>query len=125
MLVSDYALKKIFFNDLVLFWRLEAYFAASKTVSFVRHQPVKGDDGVVARQIGGDVVRVGYANVGRGAGRDIRDDVIVDHTVIRIELELDLDVRVKLLESGDGVLIYLLLNAVVIVFRPENDLILL
>ena len=71
------------------------------------------------------MVGIGDADVRRSTGRNIRDYVIINSSVIGVEAESYLDIRIKRLEIRDGLLIDRNLRQIGIVFRPEGDLILL
>ena len=67
------------------------------------------------------MVRVGDAHIRRRVGRNVRDDILVNGSVIRVGLQRHVDVRIKLFEFRDGLLINVDLRDVRIIFRPEGD----
>ena len=56
----------------------------------------------VAGEVGGDVVRVGDAHVGGGAGGDVGDDVVVDVAVVGVQPQVHGDVGVQRLKVLNG-----------------------
>src|SRR5699024_6367561 len=74
-------------------------------------------------QVGGDVVGVGDADVGGGAGGDVGDDVVVDIAVVGVQAQRHRDVGVQRLKVRNGLLVNFGLADVGIVFGPEGDLI--
>ena len=108
-------------HHFVLRGTLELQLAAPEAVALVGEQVVQRHDHVVSRQIGGDVVGIGDAHVGRGVGGDVGDDVVVDGAVVRVGLQLHLDVGIQRLEVPDRLLVNLLLGVVAVVLGPEGE----
>ena len=69
------------------------------------------------------MVRVGDADIRRRVRGDVGDDVVINFSVIRIQLQIHRDVWVKGLKIGNCLLIDIGLGLVRIVFRPEGNLI--
>src|SRR5699024_9622754 len=99
------------------------YLAAPQTVLVVRHQVVQRHHHVVAGHVGGDVVGVGDADVGGGAGGNVGDDIVVDVAVVGVEAQGHRDVGIEGLEILNGLLVDVGLVLVGVVFGPEGDLV--
>ena len=97
---------------------------AAQTVFRVVKQPVQRNNRVHAGEVGGDMVGIGDAHIGGGVGGNVGDHVVVNAAVIGIKPQIDLDIGVKCLKIGDGLLINGHLGQVGVVFCPEGDLVL-
>ena len=71
------------------------------------------------------MIRVGDADIRRRLRRNIRNNVVVNFTVIRVELQIDRNIRVECLKIRDRFFVNIRLTDVRVVFCPERDLILL
>ena len=71
------------------------------------------------------MVRIRDTDVRRCLGGDVGNDVVVDFAVIRIQAQVDLNVRVQRFKPFDGVLVNGNLGHVGVVLRPERDFVLL
>ena len=69
------------------------------------------------------MIGIGDADVGRGAGGNVGDNVVIDLAVVGVQAQLDPDVGIERLEIADGLLIDLGLGFVGVVLGPEADLI--
>ena len=69
------------------------------------------------------MVGVGDTHVGGGAGGDVGDDVVINFAVVGVQAQLHVDVGVKLLKVGNGLLVDVGLALIGVVFGPEGDLI--
>ena len=112
-------------HDLVLGGRIEKHLASAQPVLLVREQIVQRHHHVVAGHVGGDMIGIGDADIGRRPCGNIRDHVVVDIAVIRVQTKVHGNVRIQLLKIRDGLLVNLRLVDVRIVLRPEGDLVLL
>ena len=119
----DAALGKELRNDLLLRRRVESQTASAKAVSLIRQKLIQRHHRILAREVSCDVVRVGDADVRRRVRGDVGDDVVINFSVIRIQLQIHRDVWVKGLKIGNCLLIDIGLGLVRIVFRPEGKLI--
>ena len=82
-------------HDLGLCGAVEGQFAAAQAVFRIGEQIVQRHDHIVAGQVGGDVIGVGDADVGGGAGGDVGDDIVVNIAVVGIEPQRDRDIGVQ------------------------------
>ena len=98
--------------------------AAAQPVPLVGKQTVQRRHHIAAGEVGGDVVGVGDAHIGRGVGGDVGDDIVVDLAVVGIQPQLHRDVGVQRLKIGDGFVIDIHLCLVGVVLGPECDLVL-
>ena len=119
----DGTLGKKLGNDLAARGGVKGQSAAAQTVVGVVHQAVQRNHCVLTGQVGGNVVRVGDADIRRGAGGDVGDDVVVDPGVVGVQPDIHGDIGVELLKVPDGFLIDGGLHLVGVVFGPEGDLI--
>ena len=62
------------------------------------------------------MVRIGDADIGRGIGGNIGDDVIVYPAVVRIQAQVYRYVRIQVLEIRNGLIVNVGLSLVGIVF---------
>jgi hypothetical protein len=69
------------------------------------------------------MVGIGNADVRGRIGSNIGNNVLINETVIGIQLELDLDIGVDRLKIGNRFSVDALLGGVVFVFCPEGDLV--
>ena len=120
-MAAEGALRQILGHDLVPGGRVEGDFAAAESVGRVIHQRVQRRDHVVAGEIGGDVVGIGDADVGRGVGGDVGDDVVVDLAVVGVQAHGHGDAEIQRLKGFDGLLIDGRLGLVGVIFGPEGD----
>ena len=67
------------------------------------------------------MVRIGDADIRRGSGRDIGDDVIVDPAVIGIQLHPHMNRRIKGFKIPDRLIVDIGLRFVGVVLRPEGN----
>ena len=93
------------------------------SVLFILHQLIQRHHGILTRQIGGDVVGVGDADVGGGVCGNICDNVAVNASVVGVELEIYLDIGVKCLKILNRLLVYRHLSQIGVVFRPKAYLV--
>ena len=98
--------------------------AAAQPVLLVGEQSVQRGHHVAAREVGGDMVGVGDAHVGRGIGGDIGDHIVVDLAIVGVQPQLHCDIGVQRLKVGDGLVVDVHLRFVGVVLGPEGDLIL-
>ena len=98
--------------------------AAAQPVLLVGKQGVQRRHHIGAGEVGGDVVGVGDAHVGRGVGGDIGDHVVVDLTVVGVQPQPHGDIGVQRLKIIDGLVVDIHLRLVGVVLGPERDLIL-
>ena len=122
LLPADHALRQELRHDLLPGGPVELQPAASQAVHRILHQLIQGHHHVVARQIGGDVVRIGDAHVRGRVGGNIGQHIPVDLVVVRIQPHGHGDVGIQRLEVGDGLLVDVRLGLVGVVLRPEHDL---
>ena len=87
-------------------------------------QVVQRDHSVGSSEVSGNVVGIGNADIGRGIGCDIGDDIVIDFAVVCIQPEIDGDVGIQCFEIGDGLLINFYLGHICVIFCPERDFIL-
>ena len=121
LLPADNALLQEFRNDFLPRRPLELQFLSAQAVQGIVHQVVQGHHHVASRHIGGDMVRVGDADVGRRVGRDVGDHVVVNLVIVRIGPDGHGDVGIEGLEVFDGLPVNLRLGFVGVVLRPEDD----
>ena len=121
-MLPDPALLQEFRYDLLRLRCVEADLAAAQAKPRVLHQVVQRCNGIAARQVGRDMIRIGDADVRRRIGRDIGDHVVVDPAVICIEPHIHRHVRVQRLETVNCLLVDSHLILVRVVLRPEDDL---
>ncbi len=69
------------------------------------------------------MIRVGNADIRCRVRCDVGNDIVVDLAIVRVQPEIDRDIRIQLLEGFYCILIDRSLCLVGIVFRPERDLI--
>ncbi len=100
---------------------VELQLAPRQTVLRVRHEFIQRHHCIRPLEIGRNVVRVRDRHIRCGAGRNVRDDIVVDLPVIRIQLHLHLDVRIQRLEIPDRLLVHRRLVFIRVIFRPERD----
>ena len=67
------------------------------------------------------MIRIGDADVRCGSCGQIRNDVVVDLRVIRVQLHIDADIRIQGLKILNGLMIDCRLVLVRIVLGPERD----
>ena len=70
------------------------------------------------------MVGVGDAYVGRGIRGNIGDNIIINFSIIRIQTEIDSDVRIQRLKICNCLFINIRLRLVRIIFGPKSDLVL-
>ena len=97
---------------------------APQTVRRVVEESVQRHHGIHTGQIGGNMVGIGDAHIGGGVGGDVGDHIVINAAVIGVKPQIDLDIGVKGLKIGDGLLINSHLGQVGVVFGPEGDLVL-
>ena len=122
---AQHAFIQKFGNDLLLCRSVHFCLTSAKSVILVIHQLVQGNHHIAAGHIGGDMVRIGDADIGRRLGGDVGDDIVVDLAVIRIKPQVYVDIGIQCLKVPDGLLINGRLADVRIIFRPESDLVFL
>ena len=98
--------------------------AAAKTVFCINNKIVQRNDGIRARNIGGNMVGIGDTNVRSSSRLNICDYIVVNIVVIRIVLYSDVNVGVKSLKLLDCSVIYLSLTTIVFIFSPKHDFVL-
>ena len=118
----DHALIKKFRNDLIDAGRIKPYLRTSESVTLIRKQIIERHDRILTRDISRYVVGISDADVRRGIGRDVRDDIVIDLVVIGIELYADIDVRIQSLEVLYRLIIDICLIDIRIILRPERDI---
>ena len=67
------------------------------------------------------MIRVGDADIRRRLRRNIRNNVVVNFAVIRVELQIDRNIRVECLKIRDRFFVNIRLTDVRVVFCPERD----
>ncbi len=67
------------------------------------------------------MIRVRDRHIRGRARRNVRDDIVVDLPVIRIQLHLHLDVRIQRLKILNGFFVHRRLVFVRVILRPERD----
>ena len=125
MPAAQHAFAQKLSDDLLLRRGIKADLAAAQAVFLILKQRVQRHDAVRAGHVCRDVIRVGDADVRRGLGSDVGDDVVVNLAVIRVQAQIDLDIRIQRFKPLNGVLVDRHLGHVGVVFRPECDLMLL
>ena len=108
-----------FRNDFLRLRRIEPDFAAAQAEPRIRHPVVQGEHHAVAGQIGGNMVRIGDADVWRRVGADVRDHVVENPAIIGIKPDIYGDVRIQLLKLFNRVHIHRGLHLVGVVLGPE------
>ena len=66
------------------------------------------------------MIRVGDADIRRRLRRNIRNNVVVNFAVIRVQLQIDRDIRVECLKILDRFFVNIRLTDVRVVFLPQN-----
>ena len=122
-MAADGELAKELGHDLLLFRGVEPDLFAAEPVGAVRKEVVERHHHVLAGEIGGDVVRVGDAYVGRGGGGNVGDDVVVDLGIVGVKADRHVDIGIKLLKVRHRLLIDLYLGLVGVVLGPEGDVV--
>ncbi len=97
----------------------------AKAVPGVIEQRVQLCNLIASRHIGRNVVRICDADIRCCVCGYVRNDVVVDLRVIRIQLQRHRDVRIQRFEILDGLLIHRRLVLVGVVLGPEGNLVLL
>ena len=118
---ADRALRQELRDDFILGRGVEFELAPGETVALVAHQGIQRDHDIVAGHVRGDMVGVGDADIGRRVGRDVRNDIVVNLSVVRVETHIDLDIGIERLEIGDRLFIDRGLRLVGVVFGPEGQ----
>ncbi len=81
-------------NNFFRFRRVEREIFSAKPVFFIGKEIFQGNNEVYAGQISGDMIRVCDADIGRRVRCDVGDDIIVNLSVVRIQPEIDGDIRI-------------------------------
>ena len=98
---------------------------AAKAVFFVHEKLLQRNHLIRSGEIGGYMVGIGDADIGRGIGGNIGDHVIVYSAIIRIQPQVHSHIGIEGLEILDGLLIDSGLGLVGVVLGPKGDLIIL
>ena len=70
------------------------------------------------------MIRIGDTYIRGGTGGNIRDDIIIDIAIVRVQFECDGDIWIQAFEVLDGLFVNGGLCGVRVIFGPEGDLIL-
>ena len=111
-------------NDFLLLRRVKPDLATPQSVLFMGKKFLQGNHKVFPGQIGGNVIRIGDADIGRGIGGNVGDHIIVYFPIIRIQTQIHPDIGIQRLEIIDCPFINPGLGLIGIVFGPESDFIL-
>ena len=95
--------------------------APAKAVLLILKQIIQRNHLVCPRHVGCNVIRIGDADIRCCSCGQIRNDVVVDFRVIRIQLHIDADIRIQSLEILNGLMIDCRLVLVRIVLGPERN----
>ena len=123
--LPDAALFQIGLHDLLLRRSVKPKFAPAQAIGRILHQRIQRYDNVLTCQIGRDMIRIGDADVRRRIRRDIRDHIVVDLPVVRIQANVDVDIGIQLLKRLDRRLIDLRLRFIGIILCPKRELLFL
>ena len=111
------------FHKLIRAGRVKPHAGSAKTVHRVRHQTGQRHHGVLPSHVGCDVIRVRYADMRRGSGGDIGNDIVVYLPVIGVQAQFDVDIGIQCLKFRNSALVDVRLPDVGVVLRPEHDLV--
>ena len=112
-----------FRDDLLRPRCIEPYLAPAGAVPLIRKQFVQRHYKIAARQIGGNMIRIGDAHIRRGIRSDVGNHVIIDLAVIRIQTQIHGDIRIKIFKILNRFLIDGRLVLIGVIFGPESDFI--
>ena len=110
-------------NNLLPPGRIEPDPASPKTVFFILKKSLQGNHEIVPRQVGGDMIRISNADIGRGIRGNIRYHIIINLAIIRIQPQIHRNIGIKLLKIINSLLIDGCLSLVRVVLSPEGNLI--
>ena len=116
-------LRQVFGDHLAQRGRVKADLTSAQTVVGIGEQGIQRHHAVIAGQIGGNVVRIRDAHIGRGVGGNVGDHILIDAAVISVELQRHLDIGIDLLELLDRILVDIRLGDIALGLGPEGDLI--
>ena len=95
----------------------------AQTVFLISKQVIQRNYGVLSGEVGGNVIRVGDADIGCRIGGNIGNDIVVNFAVIRVQVQVYRDIGIQGFKICNGFLVDFRLGFVGIIFRPEGDLI--
>ena len=96
---------------------------AMQTIPFILHQFFQRHHGIDSRQIRRNMIRIGDTDVGRRAGGDIGDHIIVDLSIVCIQPQIHMDVGIERLKIRDCLFIDCGLYFIGVIFCPKGNLI--
>ena len=118
----DIALVQELRDDLLRSRRIEEQLAAAQAEAFIGQQVVQRHHHFRAGFVGGDMVRIGDADVRRRIRGDVGENILINAAVVCIQFQRDRNVRIDRFEVFDRLPVDLHLCFVRIILRPENDL---